>query len=121
MIRLAARRPVLIGASTFLTLASACVEPARIVVGDACGEEGSLPFDGWSFEAFELAEGVEDSFFAGELGLRGEVLPLEEPSHVSRRGDGLNLLAEGYYGAAVDALQDAAFAPLDLVVWISLG
>jgi hypothetical protein len=92
------------------------IEPARVVVGDAGGEEGALPFDGGGFEALELAEGVEDTFFAGELGLRGEVLPLEEPAHVDGGGDGLDLLAEGGYGAAVDALEDAAFAPLDFVV-----
>ena len=97
------------------------IEPAWVVVGDARGKEGSLPFNGGGLEAFELAEGVEDTFFAGELGLRGEVLPLEEPAHVDGWGDGLNLLAEGSYGAAVDALQDAAFAPFDFVVSISLG
>ena len=49
--------------------------------------------------------------------MRGEVLPLEEPAHVDGGGDGLDLLAEGGDGAAVDALQDAAFAPLDVVVF----
>ena len=97
------------------------VEPAGVVVGDAGGEEGALPLDGWGFEAFELVEGVEDSFFAGELGLRGEVLPVEEPAHVDGGGDGFDLLAEGGDGEAVDALQDAAFAPFDFVVWISVG
>ena len=92
------------------------VEPAGIVVGDAGGEEGALPLDGGGLEAFELAEGFEDAFFAGELGLRGEVLPLEEPAHVDGWGDGLDLLAEGGDGAAVDALEDAAFAPFDFVV-----
>ena len=97
------------------------VEPARLVVGDAGGKEGALPFDGGSLEAFELAQRFEDAFFAGELGLWGEVLPLEEPAHVDRGGDGFDLFAEGGYGAAVDALQDAAFAPFDFVVWISFG
>ena len=92
------------------------VEPAGVVVGDAGGEEGALPLDGGGFEAFELVEGFEDAFFAGELGLRGEVLPAEEPAHVDGGGDGLDLLAEGGEGEAVDALQDAAFAPLDFVV-----
>ena len=47
-----------------------CVEPAGVVVGDAGGEEGALPLDGGGFEAFELGEGFEEAFFAGELGLR---------------------------------------------------
>jgi len=97
------------------------IEPAGIVVGDAGGKEGAFPFDGRGLEAFELAEGFEDAFFAGELGLGGEVLPLQEPAHVDRGGDGFDLFAEGGYGAAVDALQDAAFAPFDFVVWISFG
>ena len=92
------------------------VEPAGVVVGDAGGEKGALPLDGGGFEAFELAEGFEDAFFAGELGLGGEVLPVEEPAHVDGGGDGFDLLAEGGDGAAVDALEDAAFAPLDFVV-----
>ena len=96
------------------------VEPAGIVVGDAGGEEGALPLDGGGLEAFELAEGFEDALFAGELGLRGEVLPLEEPAHVDGWGDGFDLLAEGGYGAAMDALEDAAFAPFDFVVGSSV-
>ncbi len=50
--------------------------------------------------------------------MRGQVLPLEEPAHVDGRGDGFDLLVEGGDGAAVDALQDAAFAPLDFVVGV---
>ena len=92
------------------------VEPAGVVVGDAGGKEGALPLDGRGFEAFELVEGFEDALLAGELGLRGEVLPVEEPAHVDGGGNGLDLFAEGGDGAAVDALQDAAFAPLDGVV-----
>ena len=93
------------------------VEPAGIVVADASGEEGTLPFDGGSFEAFELAEGFKDALFAGKLRLGGEVLPLEKPAHIDRWGDGFDLFAEGGYGAAVDALQDAALAPFDFVVF----
>ena len=62
------------------------VEPAGIVVGDAGGEEGALPLDGGGFEAFELAEGFEDAFFAGELGLRGEMLPAGGASACRRLG-----------------------------------
>ncbi len=101
------------------------VEPAWVVVGDAGREKRAFPLDSWGFEAFELAEGFEDAFFAGELGLWGEVLPLEEPAHVNGGGDGFDLLAEGRYGTSVDALEDAAFAPLDFVVfcrgWIFKG
>ena len=74
------------------------VEVARVVVGDAGGEEGALPLDGGGFEAFELREGFEDALFAGELGLRGEVLPAEEPAHVDGGRDGFDLFAESRRG-----------------------
>ena len=90
------------------------IERARIVVGYALRKEDALPFDGGGFEAFELAEGVEDAFFAGELGLRREVLPAEEPVHVLRGRDGLDLLAQGVDGALVDALEEASFTPLNI-------
>ena len=61
------------------------VEVARVIVGDAGGEEGALPLDRRGFEAFELGKRFEDAFFAGKLGLRGEVLPAEEPAHVGGR------------------------------------
>ena len=88
------------------------VEPLGLVVGDAGGEEGALPLDGGGFEAFELLDGGEDGFFAGELGVGGEVVPVEQPAHEDGGGDGLDLLAEGAEGEAVDALEDAALAPL---------
>jgi hypothetical protein len=59
-----------------------------------------------------LFDSREDSFFAGELGVGGEVMPVEEPAHEGRGGDGLDLLAERAEGEAVDALENAALAPL---------
>ena len=58
------------------------IEPAGIIIGDAGGEQGPLPFNCGRFEAFELMKSVEDTFLAGELRLRGEMLPLEQPAHV---------------------------------------
>jgi hypothetical protein len=48
--------------------------------------------------------------------LRGDVLPAEEPLHVDRRRDWFYLFAEGAKGAFVDALEETAFAPLDIVI-----
>ena len=90
---------------------------ARIVVGDALREKRALPLDGGGFEALELAQGIEDALFAGELGLRREVLPAEKPVHVLRWGDRLDLFAERVDGALVDALEKASFAPLNLPFW----
>src|SRR5579859_7005920 len=96
------------------------IEPAGIVVGDARRKEGALPLDGGSFEAFELVEGLEETFFTGELRLRREVLPSEQPAHIDRGGDRFDLLAGCGECEAMDALENAALAPLDVVVWISV-
>ena len=97
------------------------VEPAGIVVRDARWKQGSLPLHGRSFEAFELMEGSHYALFAAELRLRREVLPAKQPAHVDSGRDRLDLLARGGEREAVDALQDAAFAPLDLVVLLPWG
>ena len=92
------------------------IEPARIVVRDAGGEEGSLPLDGRGLEAFKLLEGGEDTFFSTELTLRREVLPMEEPAEIDCRRDGFDLFAEGAEGEAVDVLEDASLTPLDVMI-----
>lgn len=98
------------------------VQVGGVVVGDACGEERAFPLDGGGLEAFELGEGVEDAFFAGELRLDSvqgrEVLPTQEPTEIDGGGDGLDLLAEYAEGEAVDALEKAAVAPFDVVIGV---
>jgi hypothetical protein len=63
-----------------------------------------------------LPESFEDAFFAGELSLGGEMLPSEQPAHIDRRSDWLDLLAKGGNGSPVNALKNASFAPLNIVV-----
>ncbi len=92
------------------------IEPAGIVVGNSSGEEGSFPFDSGSLKAFELVESFEDAIFSAELGLGGEMLPVEQPAQVDGGSYGFDLLAESAEGEAVDALEDAALAPFDLMV-----
>src|SRR5271170_3221998 len=92
------------------------IEMARIVVGDARRKQSTFPLDGRGLEPFEPAEGFEDALFAGQLSLRGEMLPLEKPAHVVGGRNGLYLFAEGRDSATVNALQDTAFAPFDVVV-----
>ena len=89
---------------------------AGVVVGDACGEQSTLPLDGRRLEAFELVEDLKHAVFAGELRLGREVLPAEQPAHVDGGSDRLDLLAQGGEGEAMDALQDAALAPFDVMV-----
>ena len=101
------------------------VEMTEVVAGDARRKQGALPFDGRGFETFELAEGFENAFFAGELRLRGKMLPAEEPVHINGRSDGFDLLATGSKCEAVDALEDTALAPFDFEVvggwWVFEG
>jgi hypothetical protein len=85
-------------------------------LGDAGGEQGALPLDGGGLEAFQLLDGGEDGLFAGGLGCGGEVVPVEEPAHEDGGGDGFDGLAKGAEGETVDAVEDAALAPLDGVV-----
>ena len=93
------------------------VKPSGIVVCDAGGQQGALPLDGRGFEAFELIQGFQDALFAGELRLRREMLPAEQPAQVDGGRDGFHLLASSCEGEAVDALEDAALAPFDFVVF----
>lgn len=92
------------------------VEPARVVVGYTSREDCAFPLDGRSFEALELMQRFEDSFFTGELRLRCEMLPAEKPTHVGGWRDGFDLFAQRAKSAAMDTLQNTAFAPLDIVV-----
>ena len=51
-----------------------------------------------------------------QLGLRRKMLPAQQPAHVHRGRDRLDLLARSRQREPVDALQNAALAPFDLVV-----
>ncbi len=49
------------------------------------------------------------------------MLPLEQPAYIDGGSDWLDLFAEGGYCTTMDALQDAAFAPFDVVVRVGFG
>ena len=49
------------------------------------------------------------------------MLPLEEPTHVDGGSDSLDLFAERGDGSTVNSLEDAALAPLDVVVGVEFG
>jgi hypothetical protein len=84
-----------------------------IVVGDAGRQQRALPLDGGGLETFELVQRLQDALFAGELRLRREMLPAQQPAHVDGGCDRLDLLARGGQREAVNALQDATLAPFD--------
>ena len=92
------------------------VEPARVVVGDAGRKQRTLPLDSRSLEAFKLRESFEDALFPAELCLRREVLPAEQPAHVDGGSNRFDLLTKRAECKAMDALEDAALAPFDLML-----
>ena len=53
--------------------------------------------------------------------MRRDVLPSEQPAHVDGGRDRLDLFARSGQSEAVDALQDASFAPLDCVILLGGG
>jgi len=91
------------------------IQPARIVVSHACRQQCALPLNRGGFESFELLDGREHAFFSRELCARCEVVPVKQPAHEDIRRDGLDLLAQRAERKPMDALQDAALAPLDLM------
>ena len=91
------------------------VEPQRIVVLDPRGQHLGLPGPGRDLEAVEEIEHRREPF--GPLGTRalGHPLPPQQEAQEVRRSDGLDLLAQPIERVAVDARQQAALAPLQLL------
>ena len=65
-----------------------------------------------NFETLQLTHGLQQSAFAAQLRLRSDVLPAQQPAHVLRRRDRLDLLAQGGDCEVVNARQQSPVAPL---------
>src|SRR3989454_6781266 len=91
------------------------VEPQWIVVLDPRGQSLGLPGPSRDLEAVEEIEHRREPF--GSLGARafGHPLPPQEEAQEVRRGDGLDLLAQPIERVAMDARQQAALAPLEVL------
>ena len=88
------------------------VEPFALVVLDPVGQDVDLPAPGRHLEAFELGHHVLEAAWAGHALAVRHVLPGEQEAQVGLGRDRLDLGAQSMEGAAVDAGEEAALAPL---------
>ena len=87
------------------------VQPLRLILGHAQGNDVPLPGGGRCLEAFELSQHRRQRVGPLHSRLRQYSLPFEEkPQEVARR-HGLDLGAQPLDGVAMDAGQQAALAP----------
>src|SRR5204863_1046461 len=91
------------------------VEPSRLIFGDAGGEDLGLPGAGRGLEAFELAEDGGERVGALNAALLRDALPFEQEGQEIARRDRLDLGAQALQCAAMDAGEEAAFAPFVIV------
>src|SRR5205085_12643593 len=91
------------------------VEPSRPVFGDAGGEDLGLPGAGRGLEAFELTEDGSEGIGALHAALLRDALPLEQEAQEIARRDRLDLGAQALQCVAMDAGEEAAFAPFIVI------
>ncbi|MDL1863549.1 DDE-type integrase/transposase/recombinase [Betaproteobacteria bacterium PRO7] len=87
------------------------VEPGRVVFVDARRQDLGFPCRRRRFEAFELRDDVGDRIGAFDARLGRDALPFEEEVQEVARLDRLDLLPQPVHGVAMDAREQAAFAP----------
>ncbi len=90
------------------------IERAWVVSVDAAREDLLLPCVRRNLKALQLAKRLVQSALAGQLRLRRDVLPAQQPAHELRRSDGLDLLAQRGDGEVMNAREQAPLAPFDM-------
>jgi hypothetical protein len=88
------------------------VEPLRVVVDDAHGQDISLPRHRRDFEPLQLCDRFENATLAFEPPGAGHVLPHEEIPHEVLRRHRLDLATEAVEREAVNASEKPPVAPL---------
>ena len=96
------------------------IERRRIVIVHPRRQDVPLPGVRWNFETLQLTHGLQQSAFAAQLRLRRNVLPAQQPAHILRRGDWLDLLAQRGDREVVNARQQPPIAPLDRAWLVAL-
>ena len=87
------------------------VEPCRLIIGDARGQDFRLPCPRRRFEAFELSDSGGERVRTFHPRIRRHMLPGEqEPQKVARR-DRLDFRPQTIDGIAADACEQAPLAP----------
>ena len=87
------------------------VEPGRLVVGEARGQDLGLPGAGRRLEAFELPDHRVERVGPLHARIRRDALPGEQEAQEVARGDRLDLGAQALDRVAVDAREQPALAP----------
>src|ERR1019366_7097252 len=88
------------------------IERGGIVIVHPRRQDVLFPSVRRNFETLQLTHGLQQSAFAAQLRLRRNVLPAQQPAHILRRGDWLDLLAQGGDREVVNARQQSPVAPL---------
>src|SRR5437879_3360455 len=91
------------------------IENLRGVIGDALPQNAMFPGIGWRFKTLQLAQNFQRAALSDELRAGSSVLPAQKPAHELRRRDRLHLLAQFAEGEPMDAREQTALAPFDLL------
>ena len=88
------------------------IQPPRLIFADARGENLGFPGACRGFKAFQLRE--DGAYGIGPLhpAFGRDALPLEQEAEEVTCFNGLDLGTQSFDGVAMDASQQAAFAPL---------
>src|SRR5579875_335959 len=91
------------------------IENFGVVISNARAKNFALPRVCGSFTSLKLSQNLQSAAFSKELGSRCDVLPAQQPADELRRGHRLDLLAHSPEGEPMDARQQSAIAPFDLL------
>ena len=95
--------------------AAEVIEPVDLVIGHACGQQGRFPCGGRRFEAFELAEHAGQGFGATHAGAGRDMLPVQQKADEVALWHGFDFAPQSPQCVAMDAREQAAFAPFLLL------
>ena len=87
------------------------IEPARLILGEACRQDLGLPGDGGSLEALELGHDHFERVRPLHACVGRDPLPAEQETHEVARGDRLDLGAQALDRVVVDTGEQSALAP----------
>ena len=91
------------------------IENLRGVIRDPLPQNPMFPGVCGSFKALQLVQNLERAALPGKLRAGSGVLPAQEPAHELGRRDRLHLFPQFTEGEPVDAREETALAPFDLL------
>src|SRR5438067_47011 len=96
------------------------VQNFGVVISDAAREDLPLPGIRRRFESLQLTQRFQRSALTQKLRTRRDMLPAKQPAHKLRGRNGFNLFSKLPQRQAMDAGEEAAFAPFGLRLRIGL-